>query len=62
MSTKEELIELLRSTNREGVEDLLEGLEKMGFFTTPAFSTHHLKIEGGLIKHSPNTYKTALIV
>ena len=32
MSTKEEFIELLRSTNREGVEDLLEDLENMGLY------------------------------
>ena len=33
---KEEFVELLRSTGRDGVEDLLEGLETMGFFTAPA--------------------------
>ena len=55
MSTKDEFIELLRSTNREGVEDLLEGLEKIGFFTAPASATHHLNIEGGLVQHSLNT-------
>lgn len=62
MSTKDEFIELLRSTNREGVEDLLEGLEKIGFFTAPASATHHLNIEGGLVQHSLNTCKAALMV
>lgn len=62
MSTKEEFIELLRSTNREGVEDLLEGLEKMGFFKAPASANHHLNTEGGLVQHSLNTCKAALMV
>lgn len=62
MSTKEEFIELLRSTNREGVEDLLEGLENMGFFTAPASANHHLNTEGGLVRHSLNTCKAALMV
>lgn len=62
MSTKEEFIELLRSINREGVEDLLEGLENMGFFTAPASANHHLNTEGGLVQHSLNTCKAALMV
>ena len=62
MTTKEEFIELLRSTHREGVEDLLEGLENMGFFTAPASANHHLNTEGGLIQHSLNTCKAALMV
>ena len=62
MSTKEEFIELHRSTHREGVEDLLEGLENMGFFTVPASSNHHLNTEGGLVQHSLNTCKAAQMV
>ena len=62
MTTKEECIELLRSTHREGVEDLLEGLENMGFFTAPASANHHLNTEGGLVQHSLNTCKAALMV
>lgn len=38
---KEEFIELLRSTGRDGVEDVIEGLEGMGFFTAPASAGHH---------------------
>lgn len=62
MNVKEEFIELLRSTNREGVEDLLVALEDMGFFTAPASSNHHLNVEGGLLQHSLNTCKAALMV
>ncbi len=59
---KEEFVELLRSTGRDGVEDLLEGLETMGFFTAPASAGHHLNTEGGLVLHSLNTCKAALAV
>lgn len=62
MKAKDEFIELLRSTNREGVEDLLVALEDMGFFTAPASSNHHLNVEGGLVEHSLNTCKAALMV
>lgn len=59
---KEEFVELLRSTEREGVEDLLAGLEEMGFFSAPASANHHLNTEGGLVLHSLNTCKAALMV
>ena len=59
---KEEFVELLRSTNRDGVEDVIEGLEEMGFFNAPASANHHLNTEGGLVQHSLNTCKAALMV
>lgn len=59
---KEEFLSLLRSTEREGVEDAIEELEKMGFFTAPASAGHHLNVEGGLVLHSLNTCKAALAI
>ena len=59
---KEEFLQLLRSTEREGIEDLIEALEEMGFFTAPASANHHLNIEGGLLEHSLNTCKAALAI
>lgn len=59
---KEEFITLLRSTNRDGVDFLIEDLEKMGFFEAPASAGHHLNVAGGLVEHSLNTYKAALAV
>ena len=59
---KEEFIELLRSTGRNGVEDVIESLEEMGFFSAPASAGHHLNIEGGLVQHSLNTCRAALAV
>ena len=60
--SKEEFLELLRSTGRDGVEDLISGLEDMGFFEAPASANHHLNTEGGLVQHSVNTCKAALAV
>ena len=34
---KRQFVELLQSTEREGVDDLIVDLEKMGFFTAPVF-------------------------
>ena len=59
---KEEILELLRSTEREGIEDVIGDLEAWGFFTAPASAGHHLNTEGGLALHSLNTCKAALAV
>ena len=59
---KEQFLQLLRSTEREGIEELIEALEEMGFFTAPASANHHLNVEGGLLEHSLNTCKAALAI
>ena len=59
---KEEILELLRSTEREGMEDVIGDLEDWGFFTAPASAGHHLNVEGGLARHSLNTCQAALAV
>ena len=59
---KEELISLLKSTKREGIENVLEDLEDLGFFEAPASAGHHLNVAGGLVQHSLNTYKAAVAV
>lgn len=59
---KEEFIELLRSTGRDGINEVIEDLEDMGFFSAPASAGHHLNVEGGLVQHSLNTYHAAVAV
>ena len=49
---KEKFIELLKSTNRPGIEDLISFLEKTDFFTAPASTRFHGSFEGGLVEHS----------
>jgi hypothetical protein len=58
MAQKAEFLSLLRSTEREGIENLIEYLEnKSDFFTAPAASKFHNNFEGGLCEHSLNVYK-----
>lgn len=59
---KTEFINLLKSTGREGIDDLIDMLEdgKMRFFTAPASVNHHLNSDGGLLIHSLNTCKAGL--
>lgn len=59
---KEEFDQLLRSTNRPGIDDVIADLENLGFYTAPASAGHHLNVEGGLVLHSLNTYRAAQVV
>lgn len=45
MTNKERFIELLRSTKREGIEKLIDFLEKTDFFTAPASTRFHSSYE-----------------
>lgn len=54
---REELINLLRSTNREGIEDLIEFLDKTDFYKAPASTRYHGNFEGGLVQHSLKVYE-----
>ena len=55
---------LLKSTGREGVDELIDMLDdgKMRFFTAPASVNHHLNYDGGLLQHSLNVYDEAILV
>lgn len=61
-SYKAQFIDLIKSTGREGIDELLEMLDegKMHFFTAPASVNHHLNSDGGLLVHSLNTCHAAL--
>lgn len=56
----QEFLELLRSVDREGVEDVIEYLQELGFFEAPASAGHHLNVPGGLVQHSLNVCHLAL--
>ena len=51
---KAEFLNLLRSTNRDGIENLIEWLESTDFFTAPASTKYHGAYPGGLLQHSIN--------
>ena len=61
-ANKEKFIELLESTGRRGVDDVIETLEKQGFFEAPASTRFHLAYEGGLLEHSLGVCRIALMV
>ena len=46
-----ECLALLRSTNREKIEDLISHITNMGYFDAPGSKTHH-RFVGGLVSHS----------
>ena len=57
MNNKEEYINLLRSTNRKGVEELITYLETTDFYNAPASTRYHNSKPGGLLEHSLNVYR-----
>lgn len=59
---KKLFIERLLSTRREGMENVISNLERLGFFTAPASTKFHLSIPGGLMLHSWNVCNTALML
>ncbi len=58
--TKCKIIELLESTKRDGIRDLLFWMEYNGFYTAPCSSQYHLCKEGGLAEHSLNVFNVSL--
>lgn len=54
---KEKIIELLKSTERKGIDKLLDWMEQARYFNAPCSGAHHLAKDGGLAEHSLNVYK-----
>ena len=54
----EQFVDLLRSTGRSGIEELIRYLqEETDFFTAPASTKYHGAFWGGLLQHSINVYE-----
>ena len=49
--------DLLRSTERAGVEFMITYLGESGFYEAPCSAQYHLACEGGLARHSFNVYQ-----
>lgn len=59
-SYKTEYISLLQSTNRQGIENVIDWLSnKSDFFSAPSSTIYHNSCQGGLLAHSLNVYKAA---
>lgn len=56
MEVKNKIIELLKTVNRDGIDKLIEWLEKTDFFTSPASTKYHGNFEGGLAEHTYLVY------
>ncbi len=54
---KEKFIDLLRSTERAGIEEVIQFLEKTDFYKAPASTRFHGNFEGGLLEHSMKVYE-----
>lgn len=55
---KQDFINLVHSTiKREGIDDLLNWLEKSDFYTAPASTRYHGNYQGGLCEHSMDVWK-----
>lgn len=54
---KEEFLKLLQSVKREGMENLINFLNRSDFFTAPASTRFHGSYEGGLLEHSMKVYE-----
>ena len=54
---KEEFIKLLKETNREGIDKLIDFLEGSDFFEAPASTRYHGAWKGGIAEHSMKVYE-----
>lgn len=52
------IIKLLESSERKGIDNLIEYLFESNFFEAPCSTQFHLAQPGGLAEHSLNVYKT----
>lgn len=52
--------ELLLSTKRKGIIELIDWLDKSDFKVAPASTKYHSNHEGGLLEHSLNVYRESI--
>ncbi len=57
---KNRIIELLESTQRSGMDELICHMDENGFFEAPCSTRYHLSKQGGLAEHSLNVYELML--
>ena len=60
METRKRIKQLLLSTERKGIENLIEWMENEGFFDAPCSSKYHMAEPGGLAKHSLNVFQASM--
>ena len=64
MTMNREQVEFFRNTlsaiDRDGMDALMQFIEKSDFYTAPASARFHSAVEGGLLDHSINVYNCLL--
>lgn len=60
MDNRERFSDILRKTERQNIDYVLEDLEAWGFFEAPASCQGHGAHPGGLLEHSLNVYDAAM--
>lgn len=56
---KADIEKLLKDTKRDGIDDLCEYIDQIGFYDAPASGSFHGAEKGGLAKHSMNVLDCA---
>lgn len=59
---KKEFIDLLKKTDRQGVNEVIENLEDLGFFIAPASTNFHSNYKEGLLEHSVKVCRVGLML
>ena len=54
LENREKFMELMRKTERAGVEDMLKWLDTTDFYSAPASTRYHGSYPGGLVQHTLN--------
>lgn len=57
---RQRIIDLLRCTNRPGIDRILQYLEDSGFYTAPSSEDRHHNWKGGLAQHSLGVFEIAM--
>ena len=60
-AVRSEIIDLLASTEREGIGNVIDYLDQSGFFYRASSAYKHHNYPGGLAEHSLGTYKLAQV-
>jgi 23S rRNA maturation-related 3'-5' exoribonuclease YhaM len=58
---KDTIVKLLESTQKEGIENLIAHMEKIGYFTAPSSGAYHCSCKGGLMEHSYNVWNFGMV-
>lgn len=59
---KKEFMDLLKKTGRQGVDEVIENLEDLGFFIAPASTNFHSNYREGMLQHSVKVCRVGLML